>query len=730
MEDETTKSTANCGTTNVSAEPELHETTHETDFSTASGPDQTKKKSHVWLHFVQSEVFGKAKCLHCSGLISCRTKDGVTTSAMGGHIKTCKMMPREVLDGERDGKKMKQSTLFNQNQVDGRVGSNVSSLLAFSQSASRKALVEMIIMDELPFRFVEHKGFIRFMQISQPLFVMPCRKTVTRDALEIFEEERSKLRKIFRKYKGSISLTTDCWTSIQNMSYMCLTAHYVDDAWRLHKRIINFCIVDNHAGETIGKMIEKCLVFWGITKVFTITVDNASSNDLALKYLRRKLTSWGTTVLNGDFLHMRCGAHILGLIVRDGLQEVHGSILRIRSAVRYVRSSPSRLKRFKECLEHQKVETKAGLCLDVETRWNSTFLMLQSAVALKKGFDMLELEDEKYVVELTKICKAVPSESDWAYAAALSPILEYFYDATVNISGSKYVTGNTYMKEIFGVGWMIMKMDTMGDEYKKAMADKMKLKFYKYWGNFDNTNMLIYVAAVLDPRYKLRWVKWMIQGTYPNIDANCLIAKITHTLDRFFSYYASLKSQDLMESEEKVNSGSSHSKDKEKRHSLMDEMFDDAEQSEETDLIKSELEYYLDDIREDRKNPSFDILHWWKTTGSKYKVLSLMAKDMLAIPVSTVASESAFSAGSRVLDRFRSSLTPRVVEALICTQDWYRDNDEDLRVEEMVAELEHIESGIHVFLGYISYSLTNFIAFSSTNVCYFFVDVKTFEVQP
>ncbi|XP_019082736.1 PREDICTED: zinc finger BED domain-containing protein RICESLEEPER 2-like [Camelina sativa] len=366
---------------------------------------------------------------------------------------------------------------------------------------------------------------------------------------------------------------------------------------------------------------------------------------------------------------MRCGAHILGLIVRDGLQEVHGAILRIRSAVRYVRSSPSRLKRFRECLEHQKVETKAGLCLDVETRWNSTFLMLQSAVALKKGFDMLELEDEKYVVELTKICKAAPSDSDWAYATALSPILQYFYDATVNISGSKYVTGNTYMKEIFGVGWMIMKMDTMGDEYKKAMAEKMKLKFYKYWGNFDNTNMMIYVAAVLDPQYKMRWVKWMIQGTYPNSEASCLITKITNALDKLFEYYTSLQLQESVGSEGNVNSGLDRSKDRTQRHVMMDEMFDD-EESVETDSTKSELEYYLDYIREDRKNPDFDILHWWNTTGSKYKVLSLMARDMLAIHVSTVTSESAFSA------------------------DWYGDNDEDLRVEEMVVELEYIKSDI------------------------------------
>ncbi|KAL1223810.1 Zinc finger BED domain-containing protein RICESLEEPER 2 [Cardamine amara subsp. amara] len=319
--------------------------------------------------------------------------------------------------------------------------------------------------------------------------------------------------------------------------------------------------------------------------------------------------------------------------------------------------------------------------------------MLQAAVSLKKGFDMLELEDEKYVAELTRICEAVPSETDWSYATALSEILQYFYDATVNISGSKYVTGNTYMKEIFGVGWMIVKMDTLEDTHKKAMAEKMKLKFYKYWGNFDNTNIMIYVVAVLDPRYKIRWVKWMIEGTYPSYEANCLIDKITYALDRLFAYYLSLQSQDPVESSQRKRVSESQSKDKEKRHSLMDAMFDDAEESEGAEIIKSELESYLDDIREDRKNPNFKILDWWKTTRSKYKILSLMARDLLAIHVSTVASESAFSTGGRVLDRFRSSLTPRTVEALICTQDWYRDDEEDLNVEELLDELENIESG-------------------------------------
>ncbi|KAH0996846.1 hypothetical protein GBA52_020710 [Prunus armeniaca] len=47
-------------------------------------------------------------------------------------------------------------------------------------------------------------------------------------------------------------------------------------------------------------------------------------------------------------------------------------------------------------------------------------------------------------------------------------------------------------------------------------------------------------------------------------------------------------------------------------------------------------------------------------------------KDVFAVPVSTVASESAFSTGGRIIDHFRSSLTPKMVEALTCGQNWLR----------------------------------------------------------
>ncbi|KAK2645509.1 hypothetical protein Ddye_020704 [Dipteronia dyeriana] len=119
---------------------------------------------------------------------------------------------------------------------------------------------------------------------------------------------------------------------------------------RLQKRILSFSQIVDHKGDSIGKCIENVLLKWGIDKVFTITVDNATANTTAIGFMIRKLNSWqdGGAVLGGKYLHVRFCAHILNLIASDGLKDLHDSIVAIRNAVKYVKSSPSRLDRFKK----------------------------------------------------------------------------------------------------------------------------------------------------------------------------------------------------------------------------------------------------------------------------------------------------------------------------------------------------------------------------------------------
>jgi hypothetical protein len=81
-----------------------------------------------------------------------------------------------------------------------------------------------------------------------------------------------------------------------------------------------------------------------------------------------------------------------------------------------------------------------------------------------------------------------------------------------------------------------------------------------------------------------------------------------------------------------------------------------------------ELEMYLAKPTVPRSN-SFDILAWWKSNSTEYPTRSRMARDVLAIQASIVASESAFSTGRKIISEFRSRLSSKTVEALICVQD-------------------------------------------------------------
>ncbi|XP_028092353.1 uncharacterized protein LOC114292567 [Camellia sinensis] len=92
--------------------------------------------------------------------------------------------------------------------------------------------------------------------------------------------------------------------------------------------------------------------------------------------------------------------------------------------------------------------------------------------------------------------------------------------------------------------------------------------------------------------------------------------------------------------------------------------------------------------------------------ASTYRVLCLIVHDILSIPISTVALESSFSTGGRVLDQFRSSLTPKIVEALICGQDWLRSSSSPIDVEEKLEDLEKLESNLKS----IDYSMSSIYA--------------------
>ncbi|GMJ15362.1 DAYSLEEPER [Hibiscus trionum] len=246
---------------------------------------ERKKTSYVWDHFQKTNDPNKVECNYCGKCIAFKPSNGI--SGMKNHITRCKRFPAN-LNRKQNLADFESKTITSPGGTSKTV--KVPRCWQFDQDNCRKALARMLIVDELPFVFTEHEGFRYFCKQLCPEFVPPSRTTVTRDCYSIFIEERSELKDLLSKLSSRVCLTTDTWISGQNLGYMCLTAHFIDDRCTLHKKIIKFCPIPGHSGEIIGKSIEKCLNEWNLRRILTITIDNARSNDVSIQYLRRRIT--------------------------------------------------------------------------------------------------------------------------------------------------------------------------------------------------------------------------------------------------------------------------------------------------------------------------------------------------------------------------------------------------------------------------------------------------------
>ncbi|KAJ9553289.1 hypothetical protein OSB04_017334, partial [Centaurea solstitialis] len=691
-------------TNEVSSNPTLESanvTDPESTQMTKEKRKDKREKPDMWDHFTRDpndETY--SACDYCT-----QSKNG--TTSLRNHLARCKKYPYNM------DKKQKLLIFQSQSSVQDSGDSNSTfTTWKFDQSMCRKYLARMIILDEKPFMTVEQEGFHDFVNMLQPQFQIPSRITVARDCFDIYTAEKESLKKYFRKTKQRVCLTTDLWSSRQNLT------------------------VSGHSGEILGKYIENSLIDWGIDKVLTVTVDNTSSNHLAVRYLKRRLNTWKNSVLDSEHLHMRCCAHILSLVVKEGLKEVDDSIYRIRSAVKYTRSSPARLQRFRECVEKVKVATKGLVCLDVETRWNLTYLMLESAIKFEMAFDMLEEQDNKYKSKLLS-SKGVPIEEDWTYTKSLLPFLRGFYNSILRIFGSLYVTSNMYFHEVFGLGAMIRKKMQDEDESLRKMAEKMKKKYHKYWSNMENINIYLFIGPILDPRHKLGptllrelhspiqiatvvycdnvIAVYMSSNPHVEIDIHFVRDKVANGQIRvlhvpsqfqyadiftkglpsalFFDFRSSLSvrsppAQTAGAKREILNS------DNDDPAAFLNNQYKrQLEESSGFTGAKTEKDRYLDEQCEPLHS-KFEILAWWKKNKARFPVMAAMARDILAISASTVASKSAFSTEGRVLNAFRSPLTPRLVEALICSQNLLRSKGFPINIEEKLEELEALEADL------------------------------------
>nr|XP_025635829.1 zinc finger BED domain-containing protein RICESLEEPER 2-like [Arachis hypogaea] len=540
-----------------------------------------KKTSPIWDDFdqVESSEGTKAICKYCKSVFFYAGK-GASTSHLWRHSSSCLQRRLHVAA-------QKKQPLIPFQPSNSSINPFVTPGARYSQEKMRQIIATAIMIHEHPFSIVEDEVWMWGFQYANSEFHKISRKTARSDCLAIYEAEKKQLKALLQGVR-KISLTTDMWrSSHQIVEYMVITGHFIDAGWNLQKRILSFVQVPApRRGIDVADAIFKALK------------DTISDNN--------------SLPVGGSLFHVRCCAHILNLLVQDGLGKI---------------------------------------------KEKRTSLQLRTII-----------EDWRKV---EKICK----------------LLKVFNLTTHVISGSEYPTANLYLPEVWRVKQVIDDAIEDRDSFMREMATSMKEKFDKYWGE---CNMVMSLACVLDPRCKLHVIKFCFPLIYkPEHVAAENVEKVKNTLQEMYDEYAEKCHDETIISGVNTNSLVASSNVVSSEISGIDEMLNMVREKEAIHPTKSELEVYLDESAyiPEGNSKSFSALEWWKNNSLKFKVLSKMATDILAIPVSTVASESSFSAGGRVIDEYRSRLNQESIEALICGGDWLR-NKYGLKKKPKVLEHE------------------------------------------
>ncbi|KAL3502852.1 hypothetical protein ACH5RR_037301 [Cinchona calisaya] len=643
--------------------------------------NSSRLKSVVWNDFdrVKKGDTLVAVCRHCNRKLSGSSTSG--TSHLRNHLIRCRRRSNHDVSQlltrgkKKDGSLAVANRNFGQQQRKGeslsilstnfalgirKDGSITTGSINFDNKRSRLDLARMIILHGYSLMMVEHFGFRIFVRNLQPLFEPVTFDRVEADCKEIYQIEKQKINEELAKLPGKISLCADKWVANAGAKYLSLTAHYIDNAWQLKKKILNFLMLDPlQTEDMLSDAIMTSLKNWDIDrKVFSITVDNHSRDDVIVRKMRDQLCELRYLVCNGQLFDVRCAANVVKLMAQDALETSFEIAHKIRESIRYVRSSQAVQDKFNQVVQLAGVNSQKSLCLDNPLQWNLTYIMLEAAVEYRDAFVLLQEHDSLYTV--------CPSGREWDRASSISSFLKLFVEVSNVFAGNKYSTANIYFPEICDIHLQLIEWCQNSDDFISSLALKMKSRFDEYW---KKCSLALAIAAILDPRFKMKLVEYYYPRIYGSSAPDCIdiVSNCMKALYNGHTIYSSLISRG--------QAGASHVANCDSRSTLtgFDKFVNETSQSQN---VKSDLDKYLEEPLFPR-NVDFSILNWWKVHTPRYPILSMMARNILGIALSKVSSEALFNTGDRAIDQSWGSLRSHTLQALMCTQDWMCSELED-----------------------------------------------------
>ncbi|XVF66259.1 hypothetical protein PTKIN_Ptkin10aG0020900 [Pterospermum kingtungense] len=619
--------------------------------------NKRRKSSSVWDEFTEKQVgVGniRAICAHCKRDFDGSSKKG--TTHLRNHLKICKRKATKIRDqqltvpvGRGDSKnesaregpssfdpaKIVHSTTRDTNERNSM----------FDKERSRLDFARMIIKHQYPLDMAEQEYFRTFLKNLQPEFEFHPREIILADIDRIYAEEKEKLHLYFDQLACSFSLTiSSCKENLGKNVYCCLIAQFIDDDWKLKKKILAFKSVEHmYDTGTLAGIIGGSISEWNMgSKVCSITVDDSCLSDDIVQQIKEY----------SSHCFISCST-----LIRDGFREIDYLLWKLKKLIEYVSETAHGRLKFQEAVNQAKQQGGKSMD-DLSSRLDSDFGILDSALKSREIFCQLEKIDGNFRVN--------PSIEEWEKAQALHGCLEGFHDILSSSKGTQSLTSNLYFAKLCDIYKKFVHLEKSNYPF----VTLIKGKFDHFWSL---CNLVFAVAAVLDPRLKFQFVEYSYNEIYGHGSESQLQLNIFHRYLRdVYNKYAN-KPKNCTASASAFGEFSSSTRQSTQiaDGSILDSFskFTSANNFNAVPSWKSEIDCYLDEpLLPLTGEAFFDILCWWRDNSERFPTVARMARDLLAIPLSVVPPCSDFSA--MIINPAYRGLNPESMEALMCSQNW------------------------------------------------------------
>lgn len=237
-------------------------------------------------------------------------------------------------------------------------------------------LIKWIIVASLPTSTLAEKWLsnpFRFLNPSVELWSEEKFQTVLR---EVFRSMQEAVRLTVEQISSKVSITLDFWTSYEQILYMSITCHWIDDNWSLQKVLLDICHIPSPCGgPEIYYALLKILKMYNLeTKILSCTHDNSPNALQACHALKSEMDDHKVLV----FCYFPCAAQTLNSVINDGLRTTKSVILKVREFVLELNSSLEMSEDFMQFASAYQ-EGNWKFPLDASARWSGSYQMLDLA---------------------------------------------------------------------------------------------------------------------------------------------------------------------------------------------------------------------------------------------------------------------------------------------------------------------------------------------------------------